>query len=112
MATMRDLDELALALSGATKELDKEGRPRYVARRKWFAFHRAPRKDAPFDDVLAFRVENLDVKELMLADPRGIWFTTPHWDGYKAVLMRIPDLKQLKKSELRAVLEDAYLATS
>jgi hypothetical protein len=112
MATMRDLDELALALPGATKELDADGRPRYVARRKWFAFHRNPRKDAPFDDVLAFRVENLDVKELMLADPRGIWFTTPHWDGYKAVLMHIPDLKQLKKAELRSILEDAWLATS
>jgi hypothetical protein len=51
-------------------------------------------------------------KELMLADPRGIWFTTPHWDGYKAVLMHIPDLKQLKKAELRSILEDAWLATS
>lgn len=111
MATMRDLDELALAQPGATKEL-KDGRPRYVVRGKWFAFHRSPRKDAPFDDVLAFRVESLDVKELMLADPRGIWFTTPHWDGYKGVLVHIADLKQLKKSELRAVVEDAWLATS
>lgn len=112
MATMRDLDELALAQPGATKELDGEGRPRYVARKKWFAFHRSPRKDAPFDDVLAFRVESLDVKEAMLADPRGIWFTTPHWDGYKAVLMHMPDLKQLKKAELRAVVEDAWLAAT
>jgi hypothetical protein len=112
MATMRDLDELALALPGATREVGEDGRPRYLANRKWFAFHRKPRKDAPFDDVLAFRVENLDVKELMLADPRGIWFTTPHWEGYKAVLMHIPDLKRLKKAELRSVLEDAWLATS
>lgn len=112
MATMRDLDELALAQPRATKELDAAGRPHYAVGRKWFVFHREPRKDAPFDDVLAFRVENADVKQLMLADPRGIWFTTPHWDGYKAVLMHIPDLKQLKKAELRAVVEDAWLAAT
>jgi hypothetical protein len=50
---MRDLDELALAQPGATKELDAAGRPRYVARKKWFAFHRSPRKDAPFELPLA-----------------------------------------------------------
>ena len=39
-----------------------------------------------------FRVPDLDVKELVLADERGIFFTTPHFDGYAAVLLRIPDL--------------------
>ena len=53
MATMRDLDELALAQPGATKEAGKDGRPRYVARKKWFVFHRSPRKDAPFELPLA-----------------------------------------------------------
>ena len=39
-----------------------------------------------------FRVADLGVKELMLADGRGVYFTTRHFDGYPAVLMRIPDL--------------------
>jgi hypothetical protein len=38
----------------------------------------------------SFRVADLDVKELLLADDRGVFFTTPHFDGYPAVLMRIP----------------------
>jgi hypothetical protein len=109
MATMRDLDQLALALPETAKELSEEGRPRYVVAGKWFCFHRKPRKDAPFDDVLVFRVDGAEIKELLLADPRGIFFTTPHWNGYPAVLMHIPDLKKLKKAELRDLLEDAWL---
>ena len=104
------LDRLALALPATTKELDAEGRPSYLVGGKWFVFHRKPRKDAPFDDVIVFRVEAVEVKELLLADPRGVWFTTPHWNGYAAVLTHIPALKQLTKAELRGVVEDAWLA--
>jgi hypothetical protein len=76
---------------------------------KWFVFHRQPRRDAPFDDVLAFRTEGLESKELLLADPRGIWFTTPHWNGYPGILIHIPDLKRLSKAELREAVVEAWL---
>jgi hypothetical protein len=108
MATMKQLDELALALPGATKQVE-DGRPRYLVNGKFFAFHRKPRKDAPFDDVFVFRVDGQDAKELTLADPRGIFFTTPHWNGYPAVLMHIPDLKRLSKAELRDLVVEAWL---
>lgn len=107
MATKRDLDELALALPETTKTV-AEGRPAYAVDGKWFAFHRKPRNDAPFADVFVFRCE-AEAKELILADPRGIFFTTPHWNGFPAVLMHLPDLKQLKKAELRDLLVDAWL---
>jgi hypothetical protein len=42
-----------------------------------------------------FRVADLGVKELLLADDRGVFFTTPHFDGYPAVLLRIPNLARL-----------------
>jgi hypothetical protein len=109
MATMRDLDRLALELPEATKEVDGDGRPRYAVNGKWFVFHRQPRRDAPFDDVLAFRTEGLESKELLLADPRGIWFTTPHWNGYPGILIHIPDLKRLSKAELREAVVEAWL---
>ena len=116
MATMRDLEDLALAMPAATKELDPEGRPSYSANGKYFCFHRRPRPDAldektgeRLDDVLVFRVEGQDVKDLILADGRGIFFTTPHWNGYPAVLIRIPSLKRLKKAELRDLVVDAWL---
>jgi hypothetical protein len=116
MADLRDLDELALALPQVTKELSDDGRPSYLAHGKAFCFHRRPRPDAVdartgerLDDVLVFRVENLDVKELVLADERGIFFTTPHWNGYPAVLLRIPDLARVERAELREIVVDAWL---
>jgi len=49
------------------------------------------------------------VKDLVLADGRGVFFTTPHWNGYPAVLIRIPDLRKLKRAELRDLVVDAWL---
>jgi len=49
------------------------------------------------------------VKELLLADDRGVFFTTPHFDGYAAVLVRIPDLAGLDKDELEDLVADAWL---
>ena len=114
---MADLDELALALPQTTKELSDEGRPAYVVHGKLFCCHRGRRRDAVdpqigerLDDVLMFRVEDLGVKELILADERGIFFTTPHFDGYPAVLMRIPDSTQLDRDELEETVVEAWLA--
>ena len=45
----------------------------------------------------------------MLADPRGIFFTTPHFDGYPAVLMRIPELARLDRDELREIVVEAWM---
>ena len=116
MATMADLDELALAMPQTTKELSDDGRPTYLVYGKFFCFHRSRRRDAidpdtgeRLDDVLVFRVADLGVKELMLADERRIFFTTPHWDGYSAVLMRIPDLARLDREELEDAVVEAWL---
>jgi hypothetical protein len=114
--TMADLDELALALPETTRELD-DGRPHYFVHGKRFACHRSRRKDAVdpgtgelMDDVLMFRVGDQDEKELMLGDARGIFFTTPHFDGFPAVLVRIPDLARLDRDELADIVEGAWLS--
>src|SRR5262249_46134084 len=106
MATMADLDELALALPQATK-VSEDGRPAYRGHGKLFCCQRGRRKDAVdaetgerLDDVLMFRVADLGVKELMLGDERGLFFTTPHFDGYPAVLLRIPSLERIDRDEL------------
>ncbi len=116
MATIADLDELALALPETTKEVSADGRPAYLAHGKVFCIHRGPRADARdattgerLDDVLMFRVDGQDAKELALADPRGVFFTTPHFDGYPAVLIRIPDLERIEREELRDAVVDAWL---
>ena len=111
---MVDLDTLALELPGVTKELD-DGRPAYKVAAKTFCFHRSRRPDAldpetgeRLDDVLVFWVEDLEIKDI-LVESRSVYFTTPHWNGYSAVLVRIPDLKKLAKTELRDRVEEAWL---
>jgi hypothetical protein len=113
---MADLDRAALALPQVTKDVSDDRRPRYLVHGKWFCFHRTQRPDAVdpktgkrLDDVLVFRVDGLDLKELMVADERGIFFTTPHWNGYPAVLMRIRDLRRLGKRELADLVAEAWL---
>jgi hypothetical protein len=113
---MRDLDELALAMPLATKEMSEDGRPTYSVHGKFFCFHRSRRPDAVdpetgdrLDDVFVFRVADLGEKEILLRDDRGVFFTTPHWNGYSAVLMRIPDLARIDRDELRDLIAEAWL---
>ena len=116
VATMADLDKLALAMPQTTKEVSEDGRPSYLVHGKMYCFHRGRRPDAidpetgeRMADVLMFRVADLDVKELFLADDRGLFFTTPHFRGYPAVLVRIPQLKKMGRAELRDLVAEAWL---
>jgi len=111
---MKDLDALALALPGVTRS-EEDGRPSYSVAGKTFCWHRSARPDAldpetgqRLTDVLVFWVEDLAVKEL-LVESDSVYFTTPHWNGYSAVLVRIRDLKKLRKAELRDRVEEAWL---
>jgi hypothetical protein len=113
---MADLDQLALAMPQATKEVSEDGRPAYSVHGKMFCFHRGRRPDAVdaetgerLADVLMFRVADLGEKEVMLADDRRVFFTTPHFNGYPAVLMRIPDLARIDRGELRDLVAEAWL---
>jgi len=114
MATMADLDALAMAMPQTTKEVSEDGRPSYLVHGKMYCFHRSRRPDAVdpasgerMADVLMFRVADLDVKELILSDDRGVYFTTPHFNGYPAVLVR---LDEIEPAELEELLADAWLA--
>jgi hypothetical protein len=116
MTTMADLDELAMAMPQTTKDVSDDGRPSYLVHGKMFCFHRSRRPDAVdpetgerMADVLMFRVADLEEKEIILADDRGIFFTTPHFNGYPAVLLRIPDLERIDRDELRDLVAEAWL---
>jgi hypothetical protein len=116
MTTMKDLDELALSLPQTSKDVSHDGRPSYHVHGKLFCCHRSRRRDAVdphtgerLDDVLMFRVADVGVKELLLADERRLFFTTPHFDGYPAVLMRIPHLARVDRDELEELVVEAWL---
>src|SRR5262245_22970489 len=108
-ARLADIDEIALALPEVTRDPPSGGRPAYQVRGKTFAFARGPRKDAfdaetgeLYDDVLAFSCTAED-KESMVADDGSPWFTTPHWNGYNAVLLLERNLGRITVDELREV---------
>jgi hypothetical protein len=112
---MKDLDELALAMPTTTCERSADGRPSYYVNAKLYCCHRGDRKDAVdadgrrLDDVLMFRVADLEAKAVLLGDASSPYFTTPHFDGYPAVLLRIAHLRRVSRRELFEVVADAWL---
>lgn len=115
MATWDDVSRIATALP-ETSEVGTDLLA-WKVRDKSFAWDRPLRKGdlaalgdaAPDGPVLAVRVPDLAAKEAILAEDPAVYFTTPHFNGYPAVLIRIPDLKQLDRSELRDLVVDAWL---
>lgn len=62
---------------------------------------------APDGPILAVRVADVGVKEALVADDPDVYFTTPHFDGYPAVLIR---LERVDPGELEELLVEAWLA--
>ena len=51
-------------------------------------------------------MEHLGAKEALLADDPAVFFTTPHFDGYPAVLVR---LERIGVEELNELIVEAWL---
>ena len=62
---------------------------------------------APDGPILGARVEHLVAKEALLADDQGVFFTTPHFDGYPAILVQ---LDRIAVDYLDEVIVEAWLA--
>ena len=113
MADWNDVDRLARALPGVD-ESTSYGNRAWKIKDKSFAWERPLRKGdfealgdaAPDGDILGVRVEHLVAKEALLADEPGVYFTTPHFDGYPAVLVR---LGEIEPDELEELLAEAWL---
>lgn len=99
MATADDVRRIALSLPETDEHPSYQGQPSFRVRKKGFA---ALRDDG---EHLVIWVESLDAKEVLLAsDPRK-FFTTPHHDGYRTVLVRYA---VVGVRELRELLTDAW----
>lgn len=61
----------------------------------------------PDGPILAISVADLGEKEAVLAAQPKAFFTTPHFDGYPAVLVH---LKAVTKRALREAIVDGWLA--
>jgi hypothetical protein len=99
MADWETVRRIALALPEA---VDAAGsRPAFRVRGKLFAWKSRDRDGG----ALAVRVD-ADEKQLILASNPDVYFETPHYHGYPAVLIR---LEQIDRDELAERIEDAWL---
>ena len=84
---------------------------------KSFIFFRNPRPDA-FDpdtgeryaDVIVFWVPSEQDKQAMVLDDGSPFFTTPHFNGHRSVLLRASRIGELTRQELAEVVADAWLS--
>ncbi|WP_239080085.1 MmcQ/YjbR family DNA-binding protein [Paractinoplanes brasiliensis] len=114
-ARVEDVRALALAMPDVV--VSEGDYPGFSVGGKAFVFFRGPRKDA-FDpetgelytDVIAFHVESEEDKQALVRDESTPFFTTPHWNGYRAVLVLGRDIGRLSRGELAEIVQDAWLA--
>src|SRR6266568_2450938 len=114
MATWDDVRRIALALPESSERLSR-GLRQWRVKDKLFVWERPLRRKeidslgerAPDGPILAARVEHLGAKEALLADDPRVYFTTPHFDGYPAILVR---LDRIGVEELTEVVVEAWLA--
>jgi hypothetical protein len=62
--------------------------------------------DAPDGDIIGARVADEGVKFALIADQPDVYFTTPHFDGYASVLVR---LAEIGVPELTELVTDAWM---
>jgi hypothetical protein len=114
MATWDDVRRIALALPETSERISRE-LCRWRVKDKLFVWERPLRQreiealgaDAPDGPILGARVEHLGAKEALLAEDPNIFLTTPHFDGYPAILVR---LDRIAVADLHEVVVEAWLA--
>jgi hypothetical protein len=113
MPSWDDVRELALALPETGERVSRDLR-QWVVRDKLFVWERPLRKAdlqalgdaAPDGEILGARVEHEGAKQALIADDPGVFFTTPHFDGYPAILVV---LDRISGEDLREVVVEAWL---
>ena len=111
MANQADVRRIALSLPGA-----REGKDRFAfsvenkGKQKGFAWVwvervQPKRPRVPRPDVLAVRVRDQAEKAALLAGDPEIFFTEPHYNGFPAVLVRLP---AVTRAQLRSLIVGAW----
>jgi hypothetical protein len=108
-----DVRRIALALPETSERLSRD-KPQWRVKDKLFVWERPLRAkeidalgaDAPDGPILGARVEHLVAKEALRADDPRVYFTTPHFDGYAAILAR---LERIAVADLEELVTEAWL---
>jgi hypothetical protein len=113
MASWDDVARSALALPEVSEAATYGGSRSWRVRDKAFAWERPLRKAdlaelgdrAPAGPVLAVRVPDVGARDALIADSPGIYFTTAHFGGFPAVLVR---LDEIDVGELAEIVDEAW----
>ena len=113
MAAWDDVRELALGLPETAERLSR-GLRQWRVKDKLFVWERPLRRSdlealgpkAPEGPILGARVEHEVAKQALIQDDPDVFFTTPHFDGYPAVLVR---LDRIPREGLEEVVVEAWL---
>jgi hypothetical protein len=114
MADWRAVARLALALPQTSERISREKR-QWRVKDKLFVWERPLRAkevaelgaSAPDGPILGARVEHLGAKQALLENDPSVYFTTSHFEGYTAILVR---LESISLAELEEVIVEAWLA--
>jgi hypothetical protein len=113
MATWDDVRRIVLALPGTAERA--RDRLDWRVKDKNLAWERPLRRAdldalgaaAPTGPILGVRLRDIGVRAALLADDPAVYFTTPHFEGYPAVLVR---LEVISVADLEELLVEAWLA--
>jgi len=113
MASWDDVRELALELPEVSEHVTR-GAMQWKVRSKTFAWERPLRRadldalgiPAQVGPVLAAKTDDEAVKLALVAEDPTVFFTTPHFDGYPAVLV---ELDEIGLDLLQEVIVEAWL---
>jgi hypothetical protein len=114
VATWNEVRRYALALPETSEATSSNGKREWRVNKKLFAWERPLRRGdlealgagAPTGPILAISTAGLEMKEALIGSNPRVYFTTPHFDGYAAVLLR---LDKIAAKELREVMVEAWL---
>jgi len=115
MATWSDVRRIASALPEATEDRSSSGNRGWAVKGKGFVWERPLRKSdldalgekAPSGPILGVHTADLEMKEVLLKSNPRACFTTPHFDGYPAVLVC---LDQISVKDLKDLVIEAWIA--
>ena len=114
MPTFDDVRRIALALPETSERPSYDGRPAWRVKQKLFVWERPLRRSdlralgdaAPDGPLLGVQVGDLGAKEALLASEPDVFLTTPHFDGYAIVLVR---LDRIPLDELEELIVEAWI---
>lgn len=110
------MHEIARGMPDVVVEGDAEN-PVYKVAGKSFVYFRTPRPDAVdpvsgerYRDVIIFWVASDEDKDALVQDDSTPFFTTPHFNGHRSVLLRGSRIGELTRDELAETVQDAWLS--